>query len=153
MTVTFGSLFAGIEGFGLGLERAGLKCKWQVEIDPYAKRILEKHWPLVPKWDDVRTFPPDGDWGVDVIAGGFPCQNISTAGDGKGIDGEQSGLWREYFRIIRILRPRVVIVENVPAISFRGLDRVLGNLASIGFDAEWETLPAYSFGVPQPRNN
>ena len=69
----FGSLFAGIEGFDLGFERAGMRCEWQVEIDPYCQRVLAKHWPNVRRWDDVRTFPPEGEWGVDVICGGFPC--------------------------------------------------------------------------------
>jgi len=151
MALTFGSLFAGIGGFDLGLERAGMVCKWQVEIDPYARRVLEKHWPAVPKWDDVRTFPPNGNWLVDVICGGFPCQDISVAGKGAGIDGERSGLWSEYVRIIRLLRPRFVIVENVPSLTFRGLDRVLGDLAESGFDAEWDCLSASRFGMPHQR--
>src|SRR5687767_562507 len=111
--MTFGSLFAGIGGFDLGFERAGMRCEWQVEIDPYCRRVLAKHWPDVRRWDDVRTFPPDGDWGVDVICGGFPCQDISAAGKQAGIEGERSGLWGEYERIIRVLRPRIVVVENV----------------------------------------
>ena len=84
--MTFGSLFAGIGGMDLGLEWSGMTCKWQVEIDGYARRVLAKHWPNVPKHDDVRTFPPnEGDWNVDVIAGGFPCQDISNAGKRAGI--------------------------------------------------------------------
>lgn len=150
--LTFGSLFAGIGGFDLGFERAGMRCKWQVEIDPYARKVLDKHWPEVPKWDDVRTFPPEGDWSVDVICGGFPCQDISVAGKGAGIDGERSGLWSEYVRIIRLLRPRFVVVENVSALTFRGLDRVLGDLAESGFDAEWACIPASAFGSLQTRD-
>jgi DNA (cytosine-5)-methyltransferase 1 len=149
--MTFGSLFAGIGGFDLGFERAGMVCKWQVEIDPYARRVLEKHWPNVPKWDDVRTFPPAGDWGVDVICGGFPCTDISNAGLRAGIEGKHSGLWKESARIIRILRPRFVVVENVAALLFRGIDVVLGDLASLGFDAEWEVLSACAFGAPHTR--
>ena len=150
--MTFGSLFAGIGGMDLGLEWAGMACEWQVEIDGYARRVLAKHWPNVPKHDDVRTFPPnEGDWNVDVIAGGFPCQDISNAGKRAGITGERSGLWTEFARIIRDLRPRYVLVENVAAITSRGLDRVLGDLAEIGFDAEWQVLPACAFGAPHIR--
>src|SRR3990167_774279 len=105
--LTFGSLFAGIGGFDLGFERAGMRCRWQVEINPFCQRSLARHWPNVGRWDDVRTFPPPPaeDWEVDVICGGFPCQDISNAGHKAGIDGEQSGLWREYVRIIREIRP------------------------------------------------
>jgi DNA (cytosine-5)-methyltransferase 1 len=152
--LTFGSLFAGIGGMDLGLERAGLACKWQVEIDPYCRRVLAKHWPDVPRHDDVRTFPPSDseDWSVDVIAGGFPCQDISFAGKGAGLSGERSGLWFEFARCIRDLRPRYVVVENVAALLVRGLDAVLGTLASIGYDAEWDCLQADAFGAPHERD-
>jgi len=152
--VTFGSLFAGIGGMDLGFERAGLTCKWQVEIDPHARRVLAKHWPDVRRHDDVRTFPPDdgADWSVDVVAGGFPCQDISFAGKGAGLAGERSGLWYEFARVVRVLRPRYVVVENVAALLVRGLDAVLGTLASLGYDAEWEILPAAAFGAPHIRN-
>jgi DNA (cytosine-5)-methyltransferase 1 len=151
--LTFGSLFAGIGGFDLGFERAGMVCKWQVEINEFCQRILAKHWPAARRWDDVRTFPPEGDWGVDVICGGFPCQDISNAGAMAGIeDGERSGLWREYIRIVRALRPRFVVVENVAALLGRGLDRVLGDLAESGFDAEWDCLPACEFGADHERD-
>src|SRR6188472_3345663 len=95
--LTFGSLFAGIGGFDLGFERAGMQCKWQVEIDPYAQAVLNKHWPTVRRWDDVRTWPQPDTERVDVICGGFPCVNISQLGDRAGIDGVEdgSGLWRE----------------------------------------------------------
>jgi DNA (cytosine-5)-methyltransferase 1 len=152
--MTFGSLFAGIGGMDLGLARAGLTCSWQVEIDPFARRVLEKHWPDVRRWDDVRTFP-DGDpdpWMVDLIAGGFPCQDVSQAGKRAGIGGERSGLWCEFARIVRVLRPRYVLVENVGALVQRGLDRVLGDLASFGYDAEWQCLPAAAFGAPHIRD-
>lgn len=151
--MTFGSLFAGIGGFDLGLERAGMECRWQVEIDPYCQRVLAKHWPNVRRHDDVRTFPPAGDWGVDLICGGFPCQDISYANHkGKGIEGERSGLWSEYIRIVRKIRPQFVCAENVSAITFRGLDRVLWDFARSGFDAEWQTLPAQAFGAPHGRD-
>jgi DNA (cytosine-5)-methyltransferase 1 len=151
--LTFGSLFAGIGGLDLGLERAGFECVWQVEIDPFARAILEMHFPKVKRHDDVRTWPKDSTERVNVICGGFPCQDISSSnGSGKGLDGERSSLWFQYQRIIRILQPDAVIVENVPAITFRGLDRVLGSLAKIGFDAEWQTIPASAFGSPQQRD-
>jgi DNA (cytosine-5)-methyltransferase 1 len=152
--LTFGSLFAGIGGFDLGFERAGMQCKWQVEIDPYCQRVLAKHWPDVRRHDDVRTFPPGDadDWRVDVICGGFPCQDISDAGKQAGIDGDRSGLWREYARIIRVLRPSYVVVENVSALLDRGLGRVLSDLAESGYDAEWDCLPAFAFGAPHLRD-
>ena len=151
----FGSLFSGIGGMDLGLERAGMTCAWQCEIDDYARRVLAKHWPNVRRHDDVRTFPPgDADeWHVDLIAGGLPCQDISNAGPRVGITGERSGLWSEYARVVRLLRPRFVFVENVPEITLpgRGLDVVLGDLASMGFDAEWACMQAAAFGAPHPR--
>lgn len=149
--MTFGSLFAGIGGFDLGFERAGMRCEWQVEIDPYCQRVLAKHWPDVRRWDDVRTFPPAGDWGVDVICGGFPCQDISNAGKQAGIEGQQSGLWREFARIIGEIRPRIVVVENVAALLGRGMGRVLGDLSALGFDAEWDVIPAVAVGAPHRR--
>ena len=151
--LTFGSLFAGIGGFDLGLERAGMVCKWQVEIDDYANRVLAKHWPDVARHDDVRTFPTaEREWGVDVICGGFPCQDISIAGKGAGLAGERSGLWHQFARIIRTIRPRWVVIENVPALTSRGLGTVLGDLAEIGFDAEWHCIPASAVGAPHRRD-
>ena len=152
--LTFGSLFAGIGGFDLGFERAGMECKWQVEIDPYCQKVLAKHWPHVRRHDDVRTFPPtDADeWRVDVICGGFPCQDISYAGKGAGLAGERSGLFYEAIRIIRTLGPAIVVLENVSALLTRGIGDVLGTLASIGFDAEWHCIPAASVGAPHIRD-
>jgi len=149
--MTFGELFAGIGGFSLGLERAGMTCKWQVEIEPYARAVLKKHWPEVPKHDDVRTFPPAGDYAVDLICGGFPCQDISVAGKGAGLAGARSGLWHEFARIIGELRPRYVVVENVAALATRGLDTVLGTLSTLGYDAEWHVIPACAVGAPHRR--
>lgn len=150
--LTFGSLFAGIGGFDLGLERAGMRCEWQVEIDPYARAVLAKHWPDVRRHEDVRTFPPpEGKWGVDVICGGFPCQDISVAGKGAGLAGARSGLWYEYARIIGELRPRYVIVENVAALLTRGMGTVLGDLSTLGYDAEWHVIPASAVGAPHRR--
>lgn len=151
---TFGSLFAGIGGMDLGLERAGMTCSWQVEIGPYAQRVLAKHWPDVRRHDDVKTFPPSKpeDWSVDLICGGFPCQDISFAGKGAGLDGERSGLWFQYARIVREIRPRYVFVENVSALLVRGLDAVLGTLAEMGYDAEWGCIPAAAVGAPHIRD-
>jgi DNA (cytosine-5)-methyltransferase 1 len=128
-----------------------MRCEWQVEIDPYCQRVLAKHWPSVRRWDDVRTFPPAGEWGVDVICGGFPCQDISNAGKCEGITGERSGLWTEYARIIRVLRPRYVVVENVAALLVRGMGTVLGDLAACGYDAEWKCVSAARVGAPHLR--
>lgn len=143
--MTFGSLFAGIGGFDLGFERAGMECKWQVEIDPFCRKVLAKHWPNVARYEDVRTVGKHNLEWVDVLCGGFPCQDISNAGKRAGIDGERSGLWREFYRIICELRPRYVVVENVAALLVRGMGRVLGNLAEIGYDAEWDSVPASDF--------
>lgn len=150
--LTFGSLFAGVGGFDLGFERAGLICKWQVEIDDYANRVLAKHWPHVRRWPDVRTWPQADTPAVEVIAAGFPCQDISYAGKGAGLEGERSGLFFEVIRVVRELRPRCVVLENVAALLNRGLDRVLGELAEIGFDAEWHCIPAAAVGAPHIRD-
>lgn len=142
----FGSLFTGFGGLDLGLERAGLQCAWQVEINDYATQVLQKRWPHVTRFRDVRAC---GDWNlspVDVLAGGFPCQDISLSGPGTGLDGARSGLWREYNRLICALRPRYVVVENVAALRFRGLCRVLGDLARSGYDAQWRVFQASDFG-------
>lgn len=151
--LTFGSLFAGIGGFDLGLERAGLACRWHVEIEPYFQQVLAQHWPHTGQWDDVRTFPPapSEDWAVDVVCGGFPCQDISNAGKRAGIDGSRSGLWAEFVRIVRVLRPQFVVVENVAALR-KYLDRILGDFAALGYDAEWSTLSACALGAPHTRD-
>jgi len=151
--LTFGSLFAGVGGLDLGLERAGLRCRWQVEIDAWCRGVLARHWPDVPKFADVREVGAAQLGHVDVIAGGFPCQDISTAGRRAGIEGARSGLWSEYIRIVRELRPRYVLVENVGALRHRGggIYRVLGDLAACGYDAQWDMLPAATFGTPHLR--
>jgi len=152
MTIAFGSLFAGIGGLDLGLERAGMVCTWQVEIDDYATRVLTKHWPDVPKFRDVRSVGAHNLSHVDLICGGFPCQDISNAGQRAGITGARSGLWAEYARIVRELRPRYVLVENVSALLGRGLSTVLGDLAALRYDAEWECIPAFAVGAPHRRD-
>ena len=145
--ITFGSLFAGIGGIDLGFERAGFTCKWQVEIDDYANKVLEKHWPNVHRERDINECGKKNLGYVDVIAGGFPCQDLSYAGRGAGLDGERSGLFFETVRLVCELRPRVVVLENVSALLTRGLDRVLGTLAQVGFDAEWHVVPASAVGA------
>ncbi len=150
-------LFSGIGGFSLGLERTGgFETVAFCEIEPFPRRVLARHWPGVPIYHDVRDLTAerlraDG-IGVDVICGGFPCQDISLAGKGAGMDGDRSGLWSEYARLIGELRPRYVIVENVAALLGRGLDRVLGDLATLGFDAEWHCIPASAVGAPHRRD-
>lgn len=149
--LTFGSLFAGIGGIDLGFERCGMRCKWQVEINDYATKVLEKHWPEVHRERDIRQCGANNLERVDIIAGGFPCQDISYAGLGAGLDGERSGLFFEAVRLVRELRPRAVVLENVAALLTRGLDRVLGTLAEIGYDAQWHCIPAAYVGAPHIR--
>lgn len=150
----FGSLFAGIGGIDLGLERAGMECMWQVEKDPYCLKVLKKHWPDVQRYTDVHDFPPkdDTEMAVDLIAGGFPCQNISEAGDRKGLYGGKSSLFFEMLRIIEEIRPRYALLENVSALLRRGMGRVLSELAQIGYDSEWHCIPAASVGAPHRRD-
>jgi DNA (cytosine-5)-methyltransferase 1 len=149
--LTVGSLFSGIGGLELGLERAGMRVVWQAETDDYARRVLAKHWPSVHCYRDAREVGADAAR-VDLICGGFPCQDISNAGQRAGIDGTRSGLWGEYIRIVRELRPRYVLVENVSALLARGMGRVLGDLAASGYDAEWDCIPAAAVGAPHRRD-
>jgi len=151
--VRIGSLFSGIGGLELGLERAGVgETVWQVERDEFCQKVLAKHWPNAVRYEDVTEV----DWSsvepVEVLCGGFPCQDISFAGRGAGLEGGRSGLWWEYLRAIRSLRPRFVVVENVPALLHRGMGAVVGSLAACGYDAEWDCLPAASVGAPHRRD-
>jgi len=195
---TFGSLFAGIGGFDLGLERAGWECRWQVEIDPFCQRVLAKHWPDVARYGDVRAVASetcaladprrgngDGwaavqagngvpDWKghadgaqavgaaeccgcrsciatVDLICGGFPCQPVSVAGK-RLAQADERWLWPEFARVVRALRPRFVLVENVPGLLVRGFGDVVGDLATCGYDAEWDCIPASAVGAPHRRD-
>ena len=151
--LTVGSLFSGIGGFEFGLERTGgFKTAWQCEIDPFCLKVLEKHWPGVKRFADIKKMGIGEEIPyVDVICGGFPCQDISCAGKGAGIHAERSGLWWEMLRIVRLVRPKFVLVENVAALLNRGLDEVLGSLAESGYDAEWTILRASDFGALHQR--
>lgn len=149
-------LFSGIGGFSLGLERTGgFETVAFCEIEHYPRRVLAKHWPKVPCYHDVRTLTADtlarDGIAVDVICGGFPCQDVSQAGNGRGLAGERSGLWFEFQRLVRELQPKFIIVENVAALLDRGMGDVLGGLAAIGYDAEWHSIRASDAGVPQSR--
>lgn len=157
-------LFSGIGGFSLGLERTGgFETVAFCEIEPFPRRVLAKHWPEVPCYHDVRTLTAaqlaDDGIAVDVITGGFPCQDISCAGKQRGIgEGTRSGLWSEIVRLIGELRPRYVIVENVAAVLAGPsgkpggwFGRILGDLAECGYDAEWENIPASALGAPHRR--
>jgi DNA (cytosine-5)-methyltransferase 1 len=150
-------LFSGIGGFSLGLERSGaFETVAFCEIEPFCRSVLKKHWPEVPIYEDVKTLSAkrlgaDGIT-VDAICGGFPCQDISVAGQGAGLAGERSGLWFEYHRLIKEIRPKIAIIENVSALRSRGLDKVLWSLAEIGYDAEWHCIPASAVGAPHQRD-
>ena len=143
-------LFSGIGGFSLGLQRTGgFETIAFCEIDPFCRKILAKHWPGVPCFEDITKLDKEelNSLGrIDVICGGFPCQDISCAGKGAGIHAERSGLWWEMLRTVRLVRPRFVLVENVAALLNRGLDEVLGSLAESGYDAEWQILHTNWFG-------
>lgn len=147
-------LFSGIGGFALGAYWAGLRFNnhYFSEVDDYAIKVYQQRFADAIGLGDITkidgTKLPQGDW---IIAGGFPCQDISIAGKGAGLEGKRSGLWFEYARIISELRPRYAIMENVGALSFRGLDAVLGSLAEIGYDAEWQDIRASDVGAPHLR--
>lgn len=151
------ALFAGAGGGILGGLLLGWRTVCAVEIDPYARSVLlarQNDGTLAPfpVWDDIRTF--DGrPWRgrVDVVSGGFPCTDISAAGKGAGIEGEQSGLWVEMARVIGEVRPRLAYVENSPMLTSRGLGRVLGDLAEMGFNARWGVVSAANTGAPHLR--
>ena len=152
------ALFAGAGGGILGGKLLGWRTVCAVEWEAYPASILlarqnDGLLPPFPIWDDVQTF--DGKpWRgiVDVVSGGFPCQDISAAGKGAGIEGERSGMWSEMARIIREVRPRFAFVENSPMLTSRGLGRVLGDLAAMGFDARWGVLGAADIGANHQRD-
>lgn len=150
-------LFSGIGGFSLGLERTGdFETVAFCEIEEFPRRVLAKHWPKVPCYHDVRELTAarlDADGiAVDVICGGFPCQDISLAGRMSGLGGGKSGLWRHFFRLIKEIRPKSIIIENSPVLRSRGLEEMLWRFASIGYDAEWHCIPANAVGAPHRRD-
>lgn len=147
-------LFSGIGGFALGLRMAeGFETIGFCEIDKYCQRVLKKHWPDVPVYEDVTTLDYEQFIGqVDIITGGFPCQDISVVGRGEGLAGERSGLYRHLMDAIRTVRPRYAILENVAALLNRGLGVILGELSEIGYDAEWHCIPASAVGAPHQRD-
>lgn len=149
--ITFGSLFAGIGGIDLGFERAGMECRWQCECDDYAIRVLAKHWPKVRRISDVRDVSANAVESVDVICGGFPCQPVSVAGKQNGAS-DLRWLWPEYARVLDELRPKVALLENVPGLLTSLGSTVAADLAEIGFDSEWDCVPAEAFGAPHRRS-
>ena len=146
-------LFSGIGGLKVAQEMVGgFETTQFVENDPYCQKVLKKHWPHIPIHDDIRTFTAEP-FQFDAVCGGFPCQDISTAGRGKGITEEsRSGLFYELMRVVRMVRPRYVILENVAAILNNGLDIVLGELSEAGYDAEWAVISASSLGACHQRS-
>jgi DNA (cytosine-5)-methyltransferase 1 len=155
--ITLGSLFAGIGGLELGLENAlrdggfDVSTIWQCESNPWCRSVLARHWPDAVRHEDVRSLGSDTAAPVDILCGGFPCQDVSVAGSGAGLAGARSGLWFEFARIIRDLAPRIVVVENVAALASRGLDQVLGELSESGHDAVWTCVRASDAGAPHRR--
>jgi len=150
-------LFSGIGCFSLGMERSGgFKTVAFCEIEEFPRKVLAKHWPKVPVYHDIRNLSGDvlrrDGISVDVITGGFPCQDISLAGRMQGLEGEKSGLWEEYFRLIESIRPRAVVIENSPVLRSRGLGNMLRQFAAIGYDAEWHCIPVNAIGAPHRRD-
>lgn len=148
----YGSLFTGIAGLDRGLDKAGMECRWQCEIDLYALSILKREYPKVKRYGRIEEVNWAEAERTDVVCGGFPCQGISSSGKKEGLADHRSGLWFQFLTCIRHVRPEYVVVENVSAILVRGIGTVLGSLAEIGYDAEWHCLPAAVFGSPQRRD-
>lgn len=149
-----GSLFSGIGGLELGVcEAIGAEVGWQCEIDPFCRRVLAKHWPGARRFEDVTELTGEMVGKTDVMVAGWPCQDLSQAGKGAGIEhGKKSGLWREIPRLIGEIRPRYLVLENVPALLARDLGVVLGDLAARGYDATWDCVPAAACGAPHRRD-
>ena len=150
--ITALDLFSGIGGFSLALEKVGVRTVAFCEIDPFCRKVLKKHWPRVPVHHDITQLKGDQVGYVDIICGGFHCQDISLAGRRAGLEGARSGLWGEYARLVGELGPRFVIVENVAALRSKGLDKVLADLAALGYDAIWDCMPASAVGAPHRRD-
>ncbi len=139
----------------LGLEQAGIKIEWQVEIDEYRRSILAKHWPDTPRSSDIRGVSGQGLKQVDLICGGFPCQDLSVAGKREGLKGERSGLFFELARVVRIRKPRWILVENVPGLLSQdegeAMGQVIETFSELGYGLSWRVLDSQYFGVPQRR--
>lgn len=150
MTLRILSLFAGIGGFDLGFARAGMTTVRFVEIDPFCQKVLRKHWPDVPITGDITTAEfTKGE--ADVVCGGFPCQGLSIAGKHKGLSDARSALWEEFVRAIRTILPQYVVMENSDKLVSRGLEKILGALAEIRYDAEWGIIRAAALGAEHHR--
>ena len=147
-----GSLFSGAGLCDLGFHRAGFGHRFFCEVDPYCRSVLARHWPGVPIYPDIRRLCPDELPDVDVLVGGFPCQDVSCSGNRAGItEKTRSGLWYEYKRIIETKQPKYAVIENVKGLLSKGMETVLQDLSSIGYDAEWQCVPASAFGAPHLR--
>jgi DNA (cytosine-5)-methyltransferase 1 len=149
--VNVGSLFSGCGGLDLGIVQLGAQVVWHAEIEPAPSRVLERHWPDVANLGDITQV----DWAdveqIDMLVGGFPCQDISYAGKGAGLDGDRSGLWFVMADAVRVLRPRHVLLENVAGLTTRGLGRVLYDLAEAGYVGSWRCIRAADVGAPHRR--
>jgi len=152
--MTVGSLFSGIGGLDLGLERAGHRVLWQVESNAYCRRVLARHWPHVPCYTDVTTVTGHDLAPVDLLCGGFPCQPVSHAGLQKGTTDDR-WLWPHFARLLGVLRPSYALLENVPGLltanGGHAFGAILADLADCGYDAEWDCLPAAALGAPHLR--
>jgi len=144
-------LFSGIGGFALAARWAGFETIGFCEIDKYAQKVLKKNFPGVPIYEDVTKLNGSQFKDIYLLTGGFPCQDISIAGKGAGIEGKRSGLWTELHRIISEVRPKYALIENVPTLTFRGGTRVIGDLTEIGYDCEWQIVGADDVGAPHRR--
>lgn len=147
--LTHGSLFSGIGGFEKGAELAQIETVWNCEYEKHNRKRLAKHWQQTEQYEDVRTLRNPRY--VDIISGGFPCQDISVAGSMEGINGSRSGLWSEMYRVCGEVRPKYIIIENSPALTIRGFEQVLCDLSKIGYDAEWQCISNLAFGYPHRR--
>jgi DNA (cytosine-5)-methyltransferase 1 len=149
------SLFSGVGGIDWAFAEAGFDIIAQVEIDEFCRKVLAKHgpryWPHAKQYVDIRNVIGADIGYADAIFGGFPCQDISIAGEGAGLAGERSGLWYEFSRLIGEIRPRFALLENVPAITTRGGLAVLASLTALGYDAEWQIVSAAEAGAPHKR--
>jgi DNA (cytosine-5)-methyltransferase 1 len=148
-------LFSGIGGFSLGLERTGgFETVAFCEIEEFPRKVLTKHWPEVPIYEDVTKLPfhLERVQSAEVVTAGFPCQDVSYAGKGAGLAGKRSGLWWHVRRTLRLVRPRLALLENVAALLDRGMGQVLGSMAAIGYDAEWHSVPLAAHGACHRRD-